>query len=98
MTLHESDTDFISAHPIKLIDTYTDVSRLISCFNRCHINICCRTFVNDLTWPFICRLYENLINTETIINLLSSILRVDGIHYNPSYYIYNNQIWIEHIY
>jgi hypothetical protein len=90
-------TDFIPANPIELITTYTDISSFLSCYIRCNMNPLCRTFVSDIGTPSVCRLYEGLIDTGTIVVSSSLTSCVAGLHYEPSFYLAYNQICDPHI-
>lgn len=91
MILENAGTDFIPANPVELITTYTDISTLMSCFNKCNMNSLCRTFVSDTTWPFICRLYQGSVDTGSVVASLSSTSRVAGLRYDSSLYLTYNQ-------
>lgn len=94
MTIQNIGTDFIPANPIELLATYTGLSTVMSCFNKCNLNPSCRTFVSDNNWPFTCRLYQGSINTGTIttFSISSSTLQVGGLQYDTSLYIKYNQV------
>mgnify|MGYP001030179915 CR=1 FL=1 len=85
-------TDFVPINSIELIATYTGVSTLLACYEKCHLNPLCRTFVSNISSPFTCRLYESSIDTGgTIVISSSSTSQVGGIHYDPSFYTTYNQ-------
>ncbi len=84
--IHQFGTDFIPAYPVELIATYTDISTVMSCYHRCHLNSKCRTMVTDTTWLFLCRLYEDFIDTDTIIFSSSSASHVGSFHHDTSLY------------
>jgi hypothetical protein len=92
VTLEDIGTDFITANPVELIAIYSDVPTLISCYNKCNLNLLCRTLVSDITWPFICRLYEGSIDTGTINVSFSSTSRVGALYYSGSLYGHYNEV------
>jgi len=92
MKFQETGTDFIPANPVELIATYTGISTIMSCFNKCNTNPLCRTVVSDSTCPSVCRLYQGSIDTGTIIASLSSTSRVGGLRYDTSLYTSYNQV------
>ena len=97
LTLQPYGTDFIPANPIELINTYTDLHSFLSCYIMCNMNPLCRTFVSDIGTPSVCRLYEGLIDTGTIVDSLSLTSRVAGLHYEPSFYFAYNQTCDPHM-
>jgi hypothetical protein len=90
MILQGTGTDFIPANPIELITTYTDLPTLISCYIKCNMDPLCRTFVSNITWPFVCRLYQGSIDTGTVVATYSPTSQVAGLRYDASLYgVYN---------
>ena len=79
--------DFLPANPVELMANYTDISSFLSCYSQCNMNPLCRTFVSDTKMPFVCRLYQGLIETGSFIATSSSTLRVAGLIYDKSHYL-----------
>lgn len=86
LTRHESGTGFVPAHPVELLATLTSVSTFDACFNYCHQNIRCRSFVSLLISPFSCWLYEGVSDTGTIISSMLPQSLVGSINYYPELY------------
>jgi hypothetical protein len=86
VTKQRMGTDFIHANPIELLATSADVATPTLCPITCNRDILCRTLASDGTWHFLCRLYQGLIDTGTIIRSSSLNSIVAGFHCNRSFY------------
>lgn len=85
MTKYGNAFDFVPANPIEMLANDTDAFSFMSCFDRCHHFLRCRTFVHDLSSPPTCRLYEGSFETGTML-VASTSLQIGSIHHYPSLY------------
>ena len=81
LTRHQSGTGFLPANPIELLATYIPATNFNACFDYCHRNMRCRTFVSTSILPFSCYLYEGLSDTGKIVPAMSTASNVGSIQY-----------------
>ena len=81
----------------ELLETYSNIQRLVQCAVRCNQNRQCRTFDYDVS-SLVCRLFEGDISTGTVLNIsVPSPSRIASIRSNTTkalqQYLSYNQSW-----